>query len=45
MLYSAGKDALRRNLPGVTVEMQACDWEDMSLAEVDARVRAITQGG
>ena len=44
MLYSAGKDALRRNLPGVTVEMQACDLEEMSLEEVDKRVRSITQG-
>lgn len=44
MLYSAGKDALKRNLPGVTIEMQANDNEEMTLEEVDTRVRAVASG-
>jgi cofilin len=43
MLYSSAKNALKTEVQGITLEMQACDMTEMTIEEVDARIRQIIQ--
>eukprot|EP00917_Polyrhabdina_sp_WS-2016_P018625 GHVP01040028.1.p1 GENE.GHVP01040028.1~~GHVP01040028.1.p1 ORF type:complete len:151 (-),score=29.85 GHVP01040028.1:307-759(-) len=41
MLYAASKDAIRRSLDGIAVEVQATDEEEVSFQTVKAKARGI----